>query len=61
MKGQKVYIIKNGKAEEKEIIISDRDDKNVRVESGVKEGDSLIVTGIIMLKQGMSVKPSKTL
>ena len=61
LKGQKVYIIKNGKAEEKEIIISDRDDKNVRVESGVKEGDSLIVTGIIMLKQGMSVKPSKTL
>ena len=61
LKGQKVYIIKNGKAEEKEIIISDRDDKNVRVESGLNEGDSLIVTGIIMLKQGMSVKPSKSL
>ncbi len=61
LKGQKVYIVKNGKAVEKVIEISDRNEKNVSVDKGLSEGDSLIVTGIIMLKEGMAVKPSKIL
>lgn len=61
LKGQKVYVLKNGKAVEKIIEISDRDDKFVQVDKGLAQGDSLIVTGIIMLKEGMDVKPSKVL
>jgi len=61
LKGQKVYLYKNGKAVEQEIEISGRDDKYVQVDRGLKAGDSLIVTGIIMLKQDMEVKPAKIL
>jgi len=61
LKGQKVYVLKNGKAVEKLIEISERDDKYVQVDKGLSIGDSLIVTGIIMMKEGMDVKPSKIL
>jgi len=57
LKGQKVYLYKNGKAIEREIEITGRDDKSVQVSNGLSAGDSLIVTGIIMLKEDMEVKP----
>lgn len=59
LKGQKVYVLKEGKANEVKIELSDRDDKMVTVSDGLSAGDSLIVSAIIMLKDGMAVKPGK--
>ncbi|HMY84075.1 MAG: efflux RND transporter periplasmic adaptor subunit [Saprospiraceae bacterium] len=59
LKGQKVYLYKNGKVVEKKIEILGRDDKTVQVSNGLNAGDSLIITGIIMLKEDMDVKPDK--
>jgi len=59
LKGQKVYILKEGKAKEMKIELSDRDDKNVTVSDGLSVGDSLIISSIIMLKDGMPVKADK--
>ena len=56
LKGQKVYVLKDGKAKEVRIGLSDRDDKLVTVSDGLAAGDSLIVSAIIMLKDGMPVK-----
>lgn len=59
LKGQKVYVLKEGKAQEVKIELSDRDEKVVTVSEGLSAGDSLIVSAIIMLKDGMAVKPAK--
>lgn len=56
LKGQKVYVLKEGMAKEVKIGLSDRDDKFVTVSEGLSAGDSLIVSAIIMLKDGMPVK-----
>lgn len=57
LKGHKVFVIENGLAKEKVIEISDRDDQNVMVTSGLHSGDSLITSAIIMMRQGLPVKP----
>ncbi|MBK9255623.1 MAG: efflux RND transporter periplasmic adaptor subunit [Saprospiraceae bacterium] len=59
LKGQKVYVMKNGKASESIIQLSDRDEKNVTVSEGLNPGDSLIISAIIILKDGMPVKAAK--
>lgn len=61
LKGQKVYVMENGRATEKIIDIINRTDKTVQIEKGLSPGDSLIVTGIIMLKEGMEVNVAKIL
>lgn len=53
--GQIVYLNKGGVAVPTPIEILDRDVKTVRVASGVNEGDSVIVSGIINLRPGLKV------
>ncbi len=61
LKGQKVFIAKNGIAEERKIITGFRNEAFVEVVSGLQAGDSVITTGIMSLKQGSELKiiPSK--
>jgi membrane fusion protein, multidrug efflux system len=61
LKGQKVYIIHNGVASERIINTSDRDDRFVTVTEGLQSGDSLIVSAILLLKDGLPVMPSKAI
>ncbi|MHC1703546.1 MAG: efflux RND transporter periplasmic adaptor subunit [Tenuifilaceae bacterium] len=58
LSGQKVFIIKNGKAVESKVIIGLRTGMYIEIISGLESGDSLITTGLIQLRRGMAVKPT---
>ncbi len=56
LKGKKVYVVRNGKADEVMIETGVRNDKKIQVTRGLKTGDSLIVSGIMALKKDAAVK-----
>lgn len=56
--GQKVFVAKNGKATEKQIESISRDNQKVAVASGLTAGDTVIVSGVMALKEGSLVKPA---
>jgi membrane fusion protein, multidrug efflux system len=57
--GKKVFVMKNGKAEEISIVTGLRDAKNLQVLSGLSVGDSLITSGLMTLKAGSPVFTKK--
>jgi membrane fusion protein (multidrug efflux system) len=59
LKGQKVFLVKNGKAFSQSIQTGIRTDKNVQVTEGLSENDTLITTGILQVKTGMPVQISE--
>lgn len=56
LRGQKAYVVKDGKAVSVPITIGIRTDTTVEVLSGLKAGDTVAVSGIMGLKPGVSVK-----
>ena len=52
---QTVYVYKSGKAYRKTIEIGNRTDTKVNVISGIAAGDTLITTGLLLVKEGMGV------
>ncbi len=56
LKGQKVFLYKNGKAESQKVEIGTRTDEIVEVTHGVQAGDTLITSGILQLRPGMAVR-----
>ncbi|MBK9108255.1 MAG: efflux RND transporter periplasmic adaptor subunit [Saprospiraceae bacterium] len=56
LKGYKVFILKNGKAKEVIVQTGERDETKVLIRSGLTDGDSLITSGIMRLKEGVSVE-----
>lgn len=59
LKGKKVFVVRNGKAEEVLVTTGLRNDQRIQVTEGLGIGDSLIVSGIMALKPGISVKVKK--
>lgn len=55
LKGKKVMIAKNGKAISQNIVTGIRKNKEVEVLSGLEEGDTLITSGIMSLRDSMAV------
>jgi membrane fusion protein (multidrug efflux system) len=55
LKGQKVFISKNGIAEKKAIEIGIRNDSAIQVTSGLNPGDTLITTGMMQIRPGLPV------
>ena len=53
---QTVYLYKNGKAQRKVIEMGDRTSDKVLVLKGVEAGDTLITTGLLMIKEGMDLQ-----
>ncbi len=53
--GQKVFVVRNHKAESVPVEIGLRTDKSVEIRSGLSVGDSLITSGIQMVKPGGEV------
>jgi membrane fusion protein (multidrug efflux system) len=49
-KGNKVFLVKNGKATPVKVQLGTRGEKNVEVLSGLSTGDTLITTGIMQVK-----------
>lgn len=54
--GKKIFVIDNGKAKEVEVETGARTDKDVRVLSGIKVGDTILTSGVMSLKNGAPVK-----
>lgn len=55
MGGERVFIVKNGKAESVSINIGLRTAEEIEVISGIQPGDSVIISGIMQLRSGMPV------
>ena len=56
LKGAKVFVSKNGIAEERKVITGVRSSDKVQIIDGLKAGDTLITSGLMMLKAGSSLK-----
>lgn len=56
LKGKKVYLLKSGKAIPAKVETGTRTDERIEITSGISEGDTVIVTGIMSLKPKMDVK-----
>jgi membrane fusion protein (multidrug efflux system) len=59
LKGQRVFVYKNGKAESQSVEIGSRTDEFVEVTHGVQAGDTLITSGILQLRPGMAVRTAE--
>ncbi|MCE6992270.1 efflux RND transporter periplasmic adaptor subunit [Dyadobacter sp. CY323] len=57
LKGKKVFVVKNGKAQEVMVTTGLRTDKKIQVMDGLQVGDSLITSGIIAIKPNTAVNP----
>ena len=53
LKSQKVFIAKNGKAEKIDVQTGIRNDSSIQITSGIAEGDTVLITGIMQMRQGM--------
>ena len=56
LKSQKVFISKNGKAEKVEVKTGMRNDSSIQITSGISVGDTVLITGIMQMRQGMPLK-----
>lgn len=53
---QTVYVYHNGKAEKRTVTIGARTADRVQVLTGVQEGDTIITTGLLQVKEGMGIE-----
>lgn len=56
MEGEKVFIYKNGKAEQRRVILGLRTESNVQIKEGLNFGDTLLTSAILQLREGLAVK-----
>jgi len=57
IQGQKVLLMKGGKAVSARVQLGIRNATSVQLTSGVQPGDSVIVTGLLALRDGAAVRP----
>ncbi len=55
-KGKKLFVVKNGTAEERIVEAGIRTEDHIQVLSGLEIGDSVVVNGNVQLKNGAAVK-----
>jgi membrane fusion protein, multidrug efflux system len=55
----KVYVARNGKAELRNIVAANGNDKYLEAISGLKEGEEIIITGQVNLSDGKAIKISR--
>jgi len=60
IQGQKVLVIKNGKATSQRVQTGIRSANTVQLISGVQAGDSVLVTGLLAVREGMPVSAIAT-
>jgi membrane fusion protein (multidrug efflux system) len=56
LKGQKVFVVKNGVAQEAKIITGIRTGDKIQVTEGLQEGDTVLTTGILAVKKDAKIK-----
>jgi len=57
--GKKVFVLENGKVQEVKVETGIRTANMLEILSGLKQGDTLLTTGILQLRAGMDVQISK--
>lgn len=60
-KGNKVFILKNGKSVPAKVVLGNRGDKNVEILSGISIGDTLITNGVMQVKPDGEVEIKEVL
>jgi membrane fusion protein (multidrug efflux system) len=55
MEGEKVYIYKGGKAQSANVTTGLRTESKIQITDGLKFGDTLLVTGILQLRQNLPI------
>lgn len=53
LNGQSVFVLEAGKVLKKQVELGERTAEQVQLMSGVEEGDSIIVSGLLQVKEGM--------
>ncbi len=56
MEGEKVYIVKDGKAVERRVSTGLRTESNIQITKGLEFGDTLLTTAILQLREGLSIQ-----
>ncbi|PKP10808.1 MAG: efflux transporter periplasmic adaptor subunit [Bacteroidetes bacterium HGW-Bacteroidetes-4] len=56
MEGEKVFVFRNGKAEEVKVTLGLRTETYVQIRSGLHFGDTLLTTAILQLRHGIEVQ-----
>ena len=54
--GKKMFLLKNGMAEEREVITGLRTENMVEVLEGIGKGDSIVASGFMSIKKGQPIK-----
>lgn len=54
--GKKLYVVRNGKAEEVMVTTGVRTEKSIEITSGIQEGDTVITKGTMQVKKGSDVR-----
>lgn len=57
MEGASVILVRNGKAQPTKVELGGRTPSHVRVISGVGAGDTVLTSGLLMVKKNMAVQP----
>ena len=58
--GKKVFVARNGMAQEAMVLTGTRTDKDIVVLEGLKAGDTVLTTGVLTLKKDAPVKVTVT-
>jgi membrane fusion protein (multidrug efflux system) len=56
LKGQQVFVSRDGKAEAVPVKIGIREESRVQITEGLKPGDTVVVTGVMSVRQGSALK-----
>lgn len=56
IQGQKVFVLREGKVTSQRVDVGIRLPKSVQLTSGVQPGDTVLVTGLLAVREGMPVK-----
>jgi len=56
MDGEKVFIYKNGKAEQRKVVTGLRTESNIQIKEGLNFGDTLLTTAILQLRESIPIQ-----
>jgi membrane fusion protein (multidrug efflux system) len=56
LKGQKVFVAKDGKANKVDVKTGMRNDSAIQIINGISEGDTVLITGIMQMRPGMPLR-----
>ena len=56
MEGEQVFVLRKGKAKAVDIKTGYRTSREIEVTSGLASNDTLVLSGLLQIKEGMAVK-----